>query len=134
MNVAELHRLFEAGVDGLPGVDQKRMFGCDGFFREGTIFGLIWKEGRIGLKLPEPQAFEEAMALPGSIPWTAGNMTMSQWVLVPESFHQDKATLFGWIRRAHTLAATAPKPAKKAAAKKVAAKKTAAKKTPLRKG
>lgn len=121
-NLGELRGLLERCCEGLPEVSVRRMFGCDGFFARDTIFGLIWKAGRIGLKLPDPQVFQEAMSLQGSDPWTAGTRVMSQWVLLPVSFHTDPAGLCSWTVRAHTLALTTAAP-KKALAKKVSMKK-----------
>ncbi len=43
----------------LPNIIWKRMFGCDAVFCEGTIFGQVWKEGRIGLKFTEEGVFEK---------------------------------------------------------------------------
>jgi len=88
----------------MPNVTWRRMFGCQGVFASGQIFGLIWKAGRIGLRLPEPTAFEELMASEGAAPWTAGTKTMSNWVLVPEAFHSDPDPLRAWAERAHHLA------------------------------
>lgn len=115
-----LHDLLEEAAAPLPGVSHKRMFGCDALFADGTIFGLIWKDGRIGLKVPDAEAYNELMALDGSQPWVAGSKQMGSWVLVPESFHDDRAALAVWTRRAHARAlATGPKAprAKKKAAR-----------------
>lgn len=121
-----LLELLEEGSQGLPGVSKRRMFGCDALFADGTVYGLVWKTGRIGLKLPEPAAFDELMAMPGSEPWMAGTKTISGWVLVPETFHDDPSQLRTWVERAHRLATGTP--AKKPAATKPAATKPAAKK------
>lgn len=93
--------------EGLSGITQKRMFGCDCFFKNGSIFGLIWKHGRVGLKFPQDADYDEAMALPGAGPWKAGPMAMSRWVLMPATFHSDDATLSKWIVRAHANAGSA---------------------------
>lgn len=112
--LAELRHLVEESCAGLGEVSIRRMFGCDGFFARDTIFGLIWKTGRIGLKFPDPQAFGEIMSLPGSDPWTAGTKVMSQWVLLPESVHNQPAALRHYVQQAYSLAVDAPaKSAKK---------------------
>ena len=116
----DLLAALETAASGLPGVTKKRMFGCDGLFANANIFGLIWKEGRIGIRLPNEIAYAEAMKMPGSSPWKAGTMTMSHWVLVPEALHADASRLSAWVRRAHALAVNASgsgkavKPAEKA--------------------
>jgi DNA transformation protein len=113
----------------LPAVERRRMFGCDAWFAAGAIFALVWKHGRIGLKLPDPEAYAELFALPGAAPWTAGTKTMSGWVLVPEAFHDDPAALRAWVARAHRAALAAP--AKRPAARKTAAGKKPANKRPV---
>jgi TfoX/Sxy family transcriptional regulator of competence genes len=110
-----LQSVLEKAASDLPGVTWRRMFGCDAVFARGAIFGLVWKLGRIGVRIPDPKTFGELMATPGASPWTAGNKTMSNWVLVPTGFHDDAARLRKWVREAHRLAAGAtPKPASKA--------------------
>jgi TfoX/Sxy family transcriptional regulator of competence genes len=99
-----LQELLDAAAEGLPGITARRMFGCHALFASGVIFALVWKTGRLGLKLPIEATFEELMALPGADPWTAGTKTMSQWVLVPVTFHTDHDLLKQWVHRAHGLA------------------------------
>ncbi len=94
----------EAAAHGLATVSRKRMFGCEGMFAGGNVFGLVWKAGRIGVRLPNEIAYAEAMKMPGSSPWVAGTMTMSHWVLLPEAMHADGTRLGAWVRRAHALA------------------------------
>jgi TfoX/Sxy family transcriptional regulator of competence genes len=108
-----LKALFEEATRELSDVSPRRMFGCDAFFVRDQIFGLIWKEGRIGVRLPDEEAYAEAMRMNGAAPWKAGKMIMSHWVLVPESFHDDGEELAVWTRRAHGLARAQPKKAAK---------------------
>lgn len=116
---AQLLTQFQKLSDGLTGVTQKRMFGCDCFFKDKMIFGLVWKHGRIGLKFPNDADYDEAMALKGAGPWKAGPMAMSRWVLLPETFHADDGTLKKWIVRSHAQAGSAAgKSQKKPVAKK----------------
>ena len=116
--LAGLTALFEEQAAKLPDYERKQMFGCPGFFRGGTIFGLVWKEGRIGLKFPDDATFAEAISLPGAAPWKAGERTMGKWVLVPESFHDDGAALRLWAERAWAQALDKhSKPSRKRAAK-----------------
>ncbi|MBX5484452.1 MAG: TfoX/Sxy family protein [Myxococcaceae bacterium] len=124
----------------LPGVTKKRMFGCDAFFASGNIYSLIWKTGRIGLKLLDDADFETLRAMPGAETWTPGaKMVMSRWLLVPESFHDDPETLGGWVRKAHAQALLAPKKASKTKGRSgnsrppsSASKKAAATNSPMR--
>jgi TfoX/Sxy family transcriptional regulator of competence genes len=100
--LAHLRTLLEDATADLLDVTHRRMFGCDGFFADGRIFGLIWKDGRIGLRYSEDSTFKRAMALDGAEPWTIGKMTMSKWVLMPEAFHDEPESLERWARRAHS--------------------------------
>lgn len=112
-HLEQLRDLFIEASSGLRDVQRKKMFGCDGFFRDASVFGLIWKKGRIGVRLPDPAAYDKLMAVDGADPWTAGNRKMSHWVLVPESFHARPAELKRWVVEAHRLA-LAPKSPKSA--------------------
>jgi TfoX/Sxy family transcriptional regulator of competence genes len=111
--LVHLKGLLDGAAGALPGVTWRRMFGCDAAFATDQIFGLIWKEGRIGLKLPEASA--ELLAQPGAAPWAPGGSPMRHWVLLPEELHDDEEELARWVARAHSLALKAPpKPDKKA--------------------
>ena len=109
----ELKEALNRASKALPNVTWKKMFGCDAVFAKDVIFGLIWKTGRIGVKLPEDAEFNRLMDMKGSDPWKAGKMTMSHWVLVPESMHGKKAELGKWVTAAHALSALAPAKKKK---------------------
>lgn len=126
-DIGKLEGIINDAATGLKKVTSKKMFGCHALFANDAVFGLVWKEGRIGVRLPEEASFEKLMALSGSVPWKAGAMTMSHWVLVPPSMHKESAKLSKWLGTAHSLALTAPK---KAPPKKKA---TTTKPTPKRK-
>ena len=120
-----LSALVEETVAPFPDVTKRRMFGCDAFFARGAIFSLIWKDGRIGVKLTEPKDFATLMAEPGAEPWSpGGKMKMSGWVLAPESMHDDTDALEKWLVRAHAQAMSAPPKKKKPAARKKPTAKT----------
>jgi TfoX/Sxy family transcriptional regulator of competence genes len=104
----------------LEGVTGRKMFGCEALFRDGAIFALVWKEGRIGLKLSDPALFAELRAMPGTKPWSPSTVNMSGWLLVPEAFHDDEEALDRWVRHAWTCAANAPPKKSKAARAKAA--------------
>ena len=71
-----LFELLEEAAAPLPGVRHRRMFGCDALFAEDNIFAIVWKAGRIALKLPDKTAYDELMARPGSDTWKAGEKVM----------------------------------------------------------
>ncbi len=127
---SKLLATLRTAAERLPDVDEKKMFGCEALFVNGAIFALVWKTGRIGVKLPEPARFEALAALKGTEPWKAGPMVMAHWLLVPPSVDADAKKLAPWVKEAHGMAAaglgaTKKKPAakKKAATKKKAASK-----------
>ncbi|MFO0573712.1 MAG: TfoX/Sxy family protein [Polyangia bacterium] len=131
--LVHLRSVLGNAVEPLAGVTWRRMFGCDTAFVRDQIFGLIWKHGRIGLRLPDAEAAAELLGQPGAEPWApGGERPMQHWVLVPEELHDDEDELARWAQRAHTLALAAPpKPDKAPRASKPAPKsKPAAKAKP----
>ena len=78
---------------GLPAVSERRMFGCHTVFAASKIFALVWPEGRLGVKLPEPALHAALLAQAGAAPWRVKGRTMSTWVLLPKAFHADPARL-----------------------------------------
>jgi len=119
--IAALEKTVSEITESWKNVTGKKMFGCPAYWVNGNVFALVWKHGRIGVKLPNDGQFDKLMSVAGSEPWKAGPMTMSQWVLVPEKFHSGKA-LAGWLKTAYELNETAA-PKKKPAKKKPAVKK-----------
>lgn len=99
-----LLELLETATADLPGVHKKRMFGCDALFVHDQIFALVWKTGRIGVKLTDPGDYLTLLEQPGAEQWHAGPKAMSHWVLAPEELHDDPPALTPWIRRAHDQA------------------------------
>lgn len=100
--LAHLLSITEDASRSLGGVSRKKMFGCETLFVDGSIFALIWKTGRIGLKLPEESAYTKLASMPGAEPWSpGGKMKMGSWLLVPESFHDDDDALGTWVKAAH---------------------------------
>ena len=99
----ELRSRLDDLTTGLPQVTVRRMFGCDAFLASGAIFAMVWREGRIGLRLPD-EFLAELRALPGADAWRHRDMVVRQWVLVPESFHDDADGLAPWVHKAHAAA------------------------------
>jgi DNA transformation protein len=123
--------LLEEACAGLPHAT-RAMFGGHGLFApNGGMFAGIVDDDRIIFKLaPEPLRAE--LVAEGGAPWVykgkMGEMTMAEWITVPDAFYDEPRTLAAWAKRAH--AAAPPKGAKKGAkktAKKPAAKKAAKK-------
>lgn len=126
--LVELRACLEELTGPLPWVTTRRMFGCDAFLARGTMFALVLKEGRIGLKLPD-DALVGLRALPGADAWKPGDMVMRQWVLVPETFHDDADGLAPWVARAHAAALVR---SEAAPTRRKATKKKRARPTPAR--
>jgi TfoX/Sxy family transcriptional regulator of competence genes len=125
LSIAELEEILNAATSRLPKVTGKKMFGCHALWADGNVFALIWKHGRIGVKLPAEDAYASLLGVSGAEPWKAGPMKMAHWVLVPESFHGKPAEIGKWAAKAHSLCS---KLAKKPAAKKTSGRKAAPKK------
>lgn len=115
---AELLQLLRTSTASLPDVIEKKMFGCEAFFTMGTIFALVWKTGRIALKLPALDRYQALASQKGAEPWTAGTKVMSGWILVPPKLEEPRA-LAPWLKEAHAFAGVAIAPPR--AKKKVAA-------------
>ncbi len=127
-SIAELEEILNSATTGLSKVTSKKMFGCHALWVDGSVFALVWKHGRIGVKLPETSLYESLMGSSGAEPWKAGLMQMSHWVLVPESFHSKTSELKKWATKAHDLCSKLEKKTSKGSAKKSAGKKPAKKK------
>lgn len=131
---SKLLATLRSASERLADVEEKKMFGCEALFVNGAIFALVWKTGRIGVKLPDEARFVALASLKGAEPWSAGAKVMSHWLLVPPSVDADAKKLAPWVKEAHAMAAsglgaTKPKKKKEKAVAAVAKQKTAAKKT-----
>ncbi len=119
--LSELEATLNSLTENLPKVTSKKMFGCHAVWADSNVFALVWKHGRIGLKLPDALEYQLLMDIKGAEPWKAGPMQMAHWVLVPESFHSKTNELKKWAIKAHSLCEKLEKkPAKKNAPKKAA--------------
>lgn len=88
----------------LAGVSEKAMFGCPAFFVNGTIFALLWKEGRIAVKLKDEALRAKLLAHEGAEAWSPAARTMKSWVLVAPK-HETPRALAPWLAKAHAAAA-----------------------------
>lgn len=127
-SIEELEGILTSAASGLTKVTSKKMFGCHALWADGNVFALVWKHGRIGVKLPIESDYESLMGISGSEPWKAGPMKMAHWVLVPEYFHSKPGEIKKWAIKAHSLCIKLEKKTKTSAGKSVGKKKTAKKK------
>ena len=117
-SIEELESILDLATKDLPKVTSKKMFGCHATWADGNVFALIWKEGRIGVKLPDEKAYASLLALTGAMPWKAGTMQMAHWVLVPKQFHDRPAEIKKWTKMAHGMCIKLEKKTKKPIKKK----------------
>jgi TfoX/Sxy family transcriptional regulator of competence genes len=125
-SIEDLELLLKTLTKSFEDVTAKKMFGCYALWVKDNVFALVWKEGRIGVKLPSDTSYSTLMRMAGAGPWKAGPMTISHWVLVPPMFHLKTIELSKWLLKAYNeCAALENRPVKKAAKKvvKKAAKK-----------
>lgn len=119
-DLMRLKAVFDGAMAGLDGVETKRLFGCDGYFMNGNIFALVWKDGRLGLRLTDASSHATLLAMEGADPWRMGGELMRHWVLLPVGMHTKAAQLKAWASRAWKQAAE--RPAKEAVTRRKAAK------------
>jgi TfoX/Sxy family transcriptional regulator of competence genes len=115
--IEKLENILNTAASALPKITSKKMFGCHALFVNENVFSLVWKHGRLGVKLPDEKVYQSLMDKDGSEPWRAGPMKMAHWVLVPESFHSKPAELKKWVQMAHDLVKNIEKKPNKAKSK-----------------
>jgi len=72
--IEKLEGIMETAAKGLPKVTSKKMFGCQALWANGNVFALVWKHGRLGVKLPDEKDFGALIKKSGAEPWKAGPM------------------------------------------------------------
>jgi TfoX/Sxy family transcriptional regulator of competence genes len=122
--IAKLEETLSAAVSGLKKTSSKKMFGCHAVWVNDNVFAMVWKTGRIGVKLPDEKIYTALMAKEGAAPWTAGPKKMAHWVLVPETYHSKLSELKKWTAKAYDLCAELEPKAKKKATSKASSPKT----------
>ncbi len=103
-----LRALVETAAEGLSAVRRRRIFGCDALFADAEVFALVWREGRIAVKLTDEKSFGELIDQTGAALWKPGGTAMAHWILLPPKMHEDKKTLRRWVHRAHAQATRSP--------------------------
>jgi len=85
-----------------PDVQTGKFFGLDVLkFRDRT-FSMIWKEGRVGVKILDKELNQKLALTKGANHWVTSGKTMSQWVLAPHEFNEDIISLKKWLVLAYT--------------------------------
>jgi DNA transformation protein len=100
----------------------RRMFGAEGLFRDGLMFGIVYQE-RIYFKTGEAnrQAFIAEGAQPLYYKFEKAEGVLTSYYELPDRLYDDPDELAEWARAAFTVAQQSPA-AKKKAAKRASAK------------
>ena len=95
-----------ACLDGLAGIEEKKMFGGLSFLLNGNMsVGVIKDElmVRVG-----PDAFEAAVELPGARIMDFTGRPMKGWLVVGGMAIEDDGSLAGWVDRGTSFAGSLP--------------------------
>jgi len=111
---------FGRAVEGLPGVEPRKMFGYPAVFVNGNMFAGLFQDSVI-LRL----SAGDRGSLPGATPFEPmPGRPMREYVVAPASVVDSTKQLRAWLERARSFAASLPpkerarKPAKAAATRK----------------
>ena len=102
METDALLEILTKALENYQSISRKRMFGCDAVFKDGVIFGLIWKEGRIGLKYVNSSDFDQRISIDGASRWGPGGRITKHWILLPSSVVIKSSELSEWIEKSYS--------------------------------
>ena len=124
--IPHLQELVQEAVDSLSGVERRKALVSDAWFVRGKMFALVTRQARVVVRLTEPAAQAELLALDGASNWQIKNRKpMRDWLQLPEELHDDAEGIALWVKRAWTDAQAQVKSVKKkAVAKKKRAKRS----------
>lgn len=105
-----LRDVLREAVDRLPGVGQRKMLVSVGWTVNDRVFALVSRDGRIVVRLPDEEARRELEAL-GAKTWTFGSRAPRDWLVLPETMHDDTDLLRTWVKRAWQIGRDASGPA-----------------------
>jgi hypothetical protein len=101
-----LSQRIRAELEGLPNLEEKKMFGGTGFLLSGNMACGVHKESlvvRVG-----PEHYAEALSRPGARVFDITGRPMAGWVMVgPEGYASD-ADLKQWVQAGVAFARTLP--------------------------
>ena len=125
--IPHLQELVQEAVSGLAGIERRKALVSDGWFVRGKMFALVSRQARIIVRLVDPAAQSELLALEGASNWKIKNRKpLRDWLQLPEEFHDDRDAVAVWVKRAWADAqAQAGTARKKTAKKKEAGKRRA---------
>jgi len=89
-----------------PDVTVGKFFGLDVLRVRGETFAMIWKEGRVGVKILNEEINKKLVATENASYWVTSGKTMAQWVLAPYDYNEDILSLRKWLVLAYNDAST----------------------------
>lgn len=94
-----------------PPVERRKMFGMPAWFVGGNMFAFVFGQN-IVVRLPEVE--REKLLRKGGAPFGPMGRPMREYIAMPPGYHDDRARLRRWIKKAQAFAESLPrKPAKK---------------------
>ncbi|MBL1294618.1 MAG: hypothetical protein COB61_012220 [Thiotrichales bacterium] len=83
-----------------------KFFGLDVLKVQGETFAMVWKEGRVGVKILNKELNAKLVSTKEANHWVTSGKTMSQWVLAPYEYNEDITALKKWLLLAYNDALT----------------------------
>jgi TfoX/Sxy family transcriptional regulator of competence genes len=112
--IEHLHDVIADIVRGFGPVEKKKMLVSQGWHTGGKVFTLVNRDARIVVRITDPSAQKELLAIRGAAGWQFGDKPPQKaWLLLPEFMHEDHEALASWLRRAYDLTRALQKTAKK---------------------
>jgi len=96
--------ILEEVLQDIPGINQRRMFGGYGLYKDGIIFGMIIDD-KLYFKLTpkSKKLFENSNASPFTYTHNkSGKTVIMPYYEVPEEILEDKNTIYEWIEASVT--------------------------------
>jgi len=93
-------------VEGIAGVEEKRMFGGVGFLVRGNMACGVLRDDlivRVG-----PERYDAALAQPHTRPFDSNGRAMRGWVMVGADGHESDDALADWVAQGVVFARSLP--------------------------
>lgn len=96
---------FAKGTAGIPGGEQRKMFGYPALFANGNMAAGLHGSGLV-LRLPDAER-EALLRLPGAHPFEPmPGRVMREYVVAPAAFVKKPSEVSAWLRKAFAYAST----------------------------
>jgi TfoX/Sxy family transcriptional regulator of competence genes len=103
---------FARGVDGLPGVEHRTMFGYPSVFLNGNMLACVFQD-RIMVRLAEADRADAVSSVGGKPFEPSPGRAMREYVELPPRVADDPSQLNAWLLRGHAYVAALPTKKKK---------------------